>query len=318
MEQNNQPDQGAPFIKEKGGPDIVTSMKPSHIDPAHDILFGGDNSGSQSDPNGNQPVVVQPPSQPNNLPFNGKPTAENQTEFGQPQQSNEPGAQPQPQQQQMDGKPPALTAEQLLNNYKGLQSKYNKLQEDVKPYVDFAKAFEGNEQVRLAALAEYHPDLVKPRDPKTAIKEQLTVEFGEDFEVESASHIDKLLYEKRLGELMTTHFSDKSPHIKTLKQLSADRKAAAKERYNQMEISKGDIMQKRGWNPVQYDNFMGWMKDLSFETASVIYDGMNTNIAQSQVNLGNLSVVNGAPPNQSQEDAENDILFGTRSPNFEP
>lgn len=297
-----------PITAQQNQPDIVSTMTPSHPDPSHDKLFGND--GSDPIANSNNPAVGDPIAVPNQRPNmqQQRPNTQQNPNERQPQQS-EPG------------KP--LTVEQLETNYKGLQSKYdvqtaeyNQYRTSTEPMRKFVEAFDTDEAVRLALIAEYHPDLVKSQNPKELAEKQLKQEFGEDFDYDTASTNDKILYSERLKETYNQHRTGSNIHSKTLKELKAERKKIADTKQAQYQTEKSGIMQRQQWNDNQFGNFLQWAQNATLDQLSDSYLGIMANVANSQIRLNSVSSIPGAPQTVNSETERNNILFGTREPDF--
>lgn len=313
MEQNKMDN---PIQNNLNKPDIVNTMAPSQSDPSHDILFGSPD-GSPVASNGNQPAVGQDPiavSQQRPEPNPQQQPAPQQLGVNQQQQQNQPEPQTKP------GQP--LTVEQLQNNYKGLQSKYDSQTAELSSYkaqaepaLQFIEAFDKDEAVRLALFAQYHPDLVKTQNPREVAQKQVQEEFGENFDYETANYNDKILYSERLKEVYNQH-RNKPQQFETIEQLRTKRKKESDKRAGEYGQQKSGIMQKHGWNDVQFGHYIDWAQKASLDQLSDIYVGMMNNVANAQQTIPGVVSIPGAPQTLNTQEAEMNTLFGTREPNF--
>lgn len=141
-----------------------------------------------------------------------------------------------------------------------------KLEIDVKEkdsLAAFIEALYKDQEVRRSFIAEVEPDLVKPKDPFSLIKEKLGKEFGEDFTPDrddvNVAGTKSWLYNKR-AELMLNELNQNKETPLPIKELMKKREQQKIEQMKLAEADKRETMAKLNWDEAAWNGFAQWMK----------------------------------------------------------
>ena len=174
---------------------------------------------------------------------------------------------------------------------------------DYQELKQFFNALETDEEVRQAFIHQLAPDLVKPKDPQTFIKEKLAKEFGKDFEPndeEAETFGSKTwLYYKRADQLVNSAFDDsKVAPPKTLEKLREELKAILEKQQGLQKQAKQEILQKfPQWNEQIYNDFLTWGKNAKESDFATIYNYMILKAQHNNTNRFNAPSISGIPGN---------------------
>lgn len=142
----------------------------------------------------------------------------------------------------------------------------------------FVDALYKDKQVREAFIAEVEPDLVKPKDPYTFIKESLGKEFGVDFTPDREEiHVagtKSWLYNRRADQLLGELQTKQSKTPETIKDLLKQREQQKAEQLRAAELEKTETMKKLNWDEQAWDGFTKWMKSAQTIHFGQIYNGL--------------------------------------------
>lgn len=215
--------------------------------------------------------------------------------------------------------------DKLIQQSRSFQSEKDKLaaemqkiteqvQTQYQPVVEFFNQIYEDEEVRRAFISELEPDLVKPKDPHTFIKERLAKEFGEGYDPEDESDkIKARMYNIRTEQLMKEAFENAGKNTpKTLKQLKEERKRLAEVKQQEVLAEKEAIRKQLAWDENRYNEWVNWAQKVKPIDIAKLYDRLSKQ-ASKNTNFGipNLSNVSGGSPvmpNQFKQ--ELDKFFG--------
>jgi len=157
-------------------------------------------------------------------------------------------------------------------------AKAQKLESDVKEkesLAAFIEALYKDQEVRRSFIAEVEPELMKPKDPFSLIKEKLGKEFGEDFTPDrddvNVAGTKSWLYNKR-AELMLNEMNQKHDTPLPIKELLKQREQQKVEAMRAAEAEKRETMQKLNWDEAAWNGFAQWMKSGNTLGFGQIYD----------------------------------------------
>lgn len=146
------------------------------------------------------------------------------------------------------------------DKYKADNERMTKELQQYKSVADFTSSLWDDAEARHAFIATLEPDLVKPKDPLTFVKEELKKEFGEGFSpnAEDVDPIQAQLYNARMQELYGEWKNKGKELPKDLKELRARRSAAAKKAQSEAQAVKRKIVEDFKWDDAAWEEFTQW------------------------------------------------------------
>lgn len=281
------------------------------LNPSPTGVGGAANGGSN--PNGNDPIL-----------------ADLETLFGgrSSQDSSDGGAANKagksPSTQYVDGDPfgPAPTPKDPEGLLRKLQSERDKARADLEKVTGEANQYKGvaqfvnslfdDEEARHAFIAELEPNLVKPKDALTFVKEGLKKEFGDEFTPnQDESNVfgsPTWLYNERAKD-MFNEWKDKSKKLPaSLKELKEKRNLVKEEQAKAALAERNSIKEMRKWDDGKFDRFANWVTSIKGIHMAAIFDTIEARRSSSVPSLTGLP--GGAPMTSSKSKAAIDELFG--------
>jgi flagellar hook protein FlgE len=167
-------------------------------------------------------------------------------------------------------KSPEELAKQFQSLYDKEKAKSDKLEAELqrnRGIVDFVNQVFEDQDVRRAFIAEVEPELIKPQDPYTFVKEGLAKEFGEDFapmadaRPGSDEYIKSMLYQQRMQSLFNEATTAREVP-KTLKDLKESRAKEVQANRQAAEKTKSELMTEMRWTEGDYNNYIAWLQQL--------------------------------------------------------
>lgn len=196
------------------------------------------------------------------------------------------------------------------DKYKSQIDQMNKDLQQYKSVADFTNSLWDDVEARHAFIATLEPDLVKPKDPLTFVKEELKKEFGEEFSpnADSVDPIQAQLYNARMQELYGEWKNKRSGLPKDLNDLRARRSAAKQKALKEAQAEKDKIMQDFKWDDSAWDEFSKWGSGFRLYHLAKVYNRAKGNMGRTapQLALGR----GGQPLTQGKYKAQLDEMFG--------
>lgn len=202
--------------------------------------------------------------------------------------------------------------------FKTAQSLYDKLHSKVQnlesqnqqsqTYKQFAEAFASDDEYRKAVIAQYHPEVFQPSDPKTYMQDKLKEEFGEDFEYDDAPRELRILYDAKAKEYYDES-KQKKDNIPSLDELRATRKQQRENTQKELKQQKQEVMEQTNWNEEQFNNFFKQLNNLKLKDFIPLFKQQQQAFNNEQ-NASLSYMPGGQPPQSGHNDL--DALFGTK------
>lgn len=174
-----------------------------------------------------------------------------------------------------------LNAEEIIKKLQSTKDKYrtqldvtSKKLEQLQPLESFLNQIYEDAEIRRAFIAELEPELIKPKDPYTALQEQLGKEFGADFTPDDDEakkpFTPSWRYYKRVDELLK-NVNEQAQMPKSLKELREERKRQKEAAQRSAEEEKLKILSTMKWQDEHYNHFTKWVGSLSGTDLAKIY-----------------------------------------------
>ena len=209
-------------------------------------------------------------------------------------------------------------AVQFQSNYDKTAAELKKEREAVeqqyKPIAEFFHQIYEDDEVRRAFISELEPELIKPKDPHSFIKERLSKEFGEDFDPDLSD--DKLkarMYNVRMEQLFKEALDgNKASTPKSLKELREQRKRQAEDKQKDALAEKQRIIGELKWDENTYNDWLTWAQKIKPLDLAKLKDRIDKQSRKSQGAfapfIGNIP--GGKPVALNQFKQELDAFFG--------
>jgi len=193
-------------------------------------------------------------------------------------------------------------------------SKYEAELKQYRPIAEFINSLPDDEAARKAFIAELEPDLVKPKDALTFVKEGLKKEFGEEFtpniEESGVFGSPTWLYNERARDLLSEWKNQKTQVPTSLKELRETRKRKREEETQAAMLEKQEIMTKRKWDDNRWDSFAKWVGSVKGIHMAAFFDYIE-NRRESNKSPFSLAGMPGGSPLKGSKMMENlDKFFG--------
>jgi len=173
-----------------------------------------------------------------------------------------------------------------------LKSELDKFQvtaNDWRSAYDLLSEIETDAEIRRAYIAQVEPELLKPKDSYSFIKERLEKEFeGFTPSADEANVIGSKtwIYNERAKELLTEAKGGKLTLPGSLKEIRERRKQATEENKKMALKEKADIISSLKWDDQTWDGFAGWMGAAKGVEFAKLYNYMlKKSIAPNSPNL---------------------------------
>lgn len=210
-------------------------------------------------------------------------------------------------------KNPQVSLKNLQSERDKLRTEIEKINKDLQQYksiADFTVSLQDDVEARRAFIATLEPDLVKPKDPLTFVKEELKKEFGEEFSptAENVDPIQAQLYNARMQELYAEWKNKDKGLPKDLSELKARRTKAQQEAAKAAQAEKDKIVNDMKWDDAAWEEFTKWGQGFKLYHLAKLYSKAKGNERSSapQLALGR----GGRPLNPSKYKAYLDGMFG--------
>lgn len=203
-----------------------------------------------------------------------------------------------------------------------LQSERDKARADLEKATGEANQYRGvaqfvnslfdDEEARHAFIAELEPNLVKPKDALTFVKESLKKEFGDEFtpnqEEANIFGSPTWYYNDRAKDLFG-EWKDKSKKLPaSLKELKEKRNQVKDEQTKAVLAERNRIKEQRKWDDGKFDRFADWVSKIQGVHMAAIFDSIEARRSSGIPSLAGLP--GGAPMTPSKSKMAIDQLFG--------
>ena len=228
------------------------------------------------------------------------------------------GDDPMSQQRQQNIKSPDDLIKDWQSRHDRLQAEHDQVKQKFNSYEGFMNNFENDPEFRRAVIHKFEPDLLKPKDPLTFVKEGLAKEFGDfkpnpDAEVGSDEYLKSQLYQSRMNELHKEATSQKVIP-KTLEEVLQAREDAKNAQIQEVNALKEKVMAERKWTEDTWKGFTKWAKSLTADYLAKRYDAALQQQKGRRTQMPNLATApGGTSPNMDGQDQFNlDQFFKVR------
>jgi len=287
------------------------------LNPGSNGDLSSSNGGSST--NGADPILADLESLFNGGVSNAPSLDGGDTRFNKPSRTTSQGTQyvegdPFGQQQGPAPKDPEGLLRKLQSERDKARADYEKVAGEASQYknvAEFVNSLFDDEEARHAFIAELEPNLVKPKDALTFVKEGLKKEFGEEFtpnqDEANVFGSSTWLYNERAKD-MFNDWKEKSKRLPaSLKELKEKRVKVKEDQTKAALAEKQAIIAQRKWDEGKFDRFAKWVSSVKGIHMATIFDTLEARRSTAPSLAG---LPGGQPLVPSKMKAQIDQLFG--------